>query len=253
MAEKGDCLRGKYNLTKILETPQGKREFNEYHFTVSAPHYDFVTRALSFGQDKKWKRMMVEMLPSWPSPYCCDLACGTGDLTLALAAKYPNGHVVGLDLTQAMLDLAQKRHVPHHVKFQRSDMVSLPYPNETVDIVTGGYALRNAPDLPLVLDEIYRVTKPGGMAAFLDFSKPKNKALQILQVWLLKIWGSLWGLLLHGDPRIHGYISASLKTYPNRDQMQTLLTNHGFDIVMTRRFFFGMTEIITIQKANLRL
>ena len=119
-----------------------------------------------------------------------------------------------------------------------------------MDIVTGGYALRNAPDLCVVLEEISRVLKPGGIAAFLDFSKPKNKILQALHVWILKIWGGLWGLLLHGNTHIHGYIAASLKNYPNRDQLQYLLTQHGFIILTTRRFFLGMTEIITVQKSG---
>ena len=85
-----------------LADPGRKRELNVDLFRVVAPRYDAVTRVLSFGRDRRWKARMVESLPPVKAPRCLDLACGTGDLSFLLAARYPDGQIVGLDLTEAI-------------------------------------------------------------------------------------------------------------------------------------------------------
>ena len=83
--------------------------YNTQLFAEVAPRYDFITRALSFGRDRAWKRDLIAALPDTAAPVCLDLACGTGDLAQALARRYPGATVVGLDLTASMLDLAVQR------------------------------------------------------------------------------------------------------------------------------------------------
>ena len=231
-----------------LSTPARKREFNEQHFAVSAPRYDLATRLLSLGQDAKWKRHLINALPPLNHPFCLDLACGTGDITFALAERFPQGRIEGLDITPAMLDIARRRNRYQHVALVQKEMCPLDYPDYCADLIVGGYALRNAPDLKHMLAEIHRVLKPGGMGAFLDFSKPKSRVLQSVEYWLLKMWGSICGLLLHGDVRVHGYISASLKAYPDRDRLQHLLRELGFEILGRKRFLLGITEVMVIRK-----
>jgi len=92
-----------------LADPIRKRELNEQLFSVVAPRYDAVTRVLSFDRDRVWKARMVAALPPVTAPVCLDLACGTGDISFLLAAKYPDGQVLGLDLTEAMLERARAR------------------------------------------------------------------------------------------------------------------------------------------------
>ncbi len=239
-------------LSKIgnnLSTPVLKRQFNELHFTISAPHYDLATRVLSFGQDVKWKRFLIEALPPLKNPVCLDLACGTGDITFNLAKKFPQGRIEGIDITQPMLDIARRRNSYQHVTLVQKEMCPLDYPDRYADLISGGYALRNAPDLKHALAEIHRVLKPCGTAAFLDFSKPENKVLQNIEYWLLKMWGGFWGLLLHRDLRVHGYISASLKAYPSREQLQKILREMGFEILTCKRFFLGITQVMILQKS----
>ncbi len=147
-----------------LETPDKKRLYNRCVFTEIAPRYDFITRALSFGRDPAWKRDLVASLPPGDAPVCVDLACGTGDIAFLLARKYPRGSVTGVDLTPAMLDLAGKRNHFSNVRFVNQDMVRLDLADASVDIVTGGYALRNAPDLTSAVAEIRRIMKNSGPA-----------------------------------------------------------------------------------------
>jgi demethylmenaquinone methyltransferase/2-methoxy-6-polyprenyl-1,4-benzoquinol methylase len=116
------------------------------------------------------------------------------------------------------------------------------------DIVTGGYALRNAPNLEGALIEIRRVMKPGAIAAFLDFSKPPNHFLQKIKGMLLKLWGGFWGLLLHRNPQLYTYIAESLKQYPDRNALKQLIIKLGFTNIRSRKHFLGFAETIFFQK-----
>lgn len=170
-----------------LKKPETKKYYNEQVFSEIAPRYDFITRALSLWRDAAWKRDLIAALPVKKNPVCLDLACGTGDIAFLLAEKYPQGQIIGLDITEPMLEISRSRNSYANVDFTNQDMSQLEFETNSIDVVTGGYALRNAPDLSIVIKEIHRVLKPGGTAAILDFSKPANKTGQMFEYWLLKI------------------------------------------------------------------
>jgi demethylmenaquinone methyltransferase/2-methoxy-6-polyprenyl-1,4-benzoquinol methylase len=204
---------------------------------------------MSLGRDGAWKKALVNSLPDFPSPLCVDLACGTGDLSFLLAEKYPGGRIVGLDLSGPMIDLARERNRCGNVRFARMDMSAPGFSAGTVDVVTGGYALRNATELGPVLDEVRRILKPGGVAAFLDFAKPATRFLQAPERWLLAAWCGFWGLALHADPGIHGgYIASSLSSFPDRSMLRELIVSRGLEPVSSRRFFLGITELFVFRK-----
>ena len=231
-----------------LTTADKKRYFNEQMFTEIAPRYDFITRALSFWRDAAWKRELVAQLPRQDTPRGLDLACGTGDIAFLLAEKYPRGDIIGIDITERMLVLARRRNTRPNVAFRNEDMGRLTLETSSVDIVTGGYALRNAPDLEATLDEINRVMRPGGSAAFLDFSRPASRVAEQMQYLVLKFWTGLWGLLLHGNHEVYSYIAESLRRFPDRVQLRRLLHDKGFTVEQTRLHFFGVTELIVVRK-----
>ena len=231
-----------------IDSPESKKAFNEEHFNEAARHYDFATKAMSLGRDLAWKRHLVKALPEHASPCCVDLACGTGDVTFMVAEKYPQGQVTGIDLTPAMLELAEKKNTFRHVQFQQGDMGALNFADGCVDIITGSYAVRNAPDLKPALLEIQRILKPGGTLALLDFSKPGRCWFQALQYGILKYWCGFWGLLLHGNPEVHSYIAASLRAYPDRDALHRLVVDSGFAIRYSRHFYLGTLELLVLEK-----
>lgn len=233
-----------------LAVPDQKQDFNRALFAEVAPKYDFITKALSFGRDAAWKRALIAGLPNRDAPVCLDLACGTGDITRLLAERYPKGRVIGLDLTPAMLGIADRRTDAFNVEYLEGSMAALPIDDAGVDLVTGGYALRNAPDLNQTLDEIARVLKPGGTAAFLDFSKPRNPAGQALGHAALKCWGGFWGLVLHGNPDVYGYIADSLKLYPDRTALGERFAARGLELKGSRRFMGGLLENVSFQKRS---
>ncbi len=231
-----------------IHYPKGKLIYNEELFTEIAPKYDFITRALSFGADDAWKDELVDKLPGINRPRCLDLACGTGDITFRLANKYPAGFVVGLDLTKDMLARAQFRNLYSNIWFVANDMCRTGFDDNSFDIVTGGYALRNAPDIKKALTEIWRVMKFGGTGAFLDFSKPANAAFAKLENALLKIWGSFWGLVLHGNAEVYTYIAESLKQFPDCEKLKQYLKETGFGNIRSKKHFYGIIEIIIFEK-----
>ena len=245
-------MPNKYPQLKIrnldLLNPKDKLLFNKRLFTVVAPVYRFVTNALSFGRDSAWKRKFIQCLPAMKNPQCLDLACGTGDITGLLAEKYSSGSIVGLDINEKMLTLAKTKAAFSNIRFVLGDMSHTGFENDRFDLITGGYALRNAPCITETLKEIFRILQPGGYCALLDFSKSHRPWLQAVSLSLLTIWGGLWGLILHGNPAIYAYIAKSLQYFPDRVALKILLAETGFKNISSRLLFFGFLEIITFEK-----
>ncbi len=233
------------NIRAGIQTPDEKRAYNSGLFTRVAREYDGATRAMSLGRDQTWKRRLVAALPPLPAPRCVDLACGTGDVTLALARRFERGEIVGIDLTAAMVEVARERCPQANVKFLVKDMCRTGIEDGWADVVTGSYALRNAPVLDDALTEIRRLLKPGGWAAFLDFAKPPARWRQSLQIPLLKFWGGFWGWLLHGGPE-HAYIAESLRQFPDRVALRERFTRQRFRLHHARPCFGGMLEILVL-------
>jgi demethylmenaquinone methyltransferase/2-methoxy-6-polyprenyl-1,4-benzoquinol methylase len=239
----------RYRLSDFdLRIPASKREYNRRLFRAVAPRYEAVTRLLSFGWDAFWKRALVRRLPRRRAARVLDLACGTGDLTMLLARRYRDGEVSGVDLSPAMLARARRRRGAEGLRFRLGDLGRLPFPSGHFDVVTGGYALRNAPSLSVALQEVQRVLKPGGTAAFLDFSKSPHRLLQRAQIRLLGLWGSIWGWLLHRNPEVYGYIAETLELFPDRARFEALLAGFGFRRVRTRLAAWGFVSLTFCSK-----
>src|SRR5512134_649519 len=231
-----------------VRAPGRKRLFNERHFGEAASRYDFATKAMSLGRDAAWKRALVAALPERPAPACVDLACGTGDVAFLLAERYPGGTVTGVDIAAPMLERARARNRFPNVRFGSGDMGALPFPDGSVDIVTGSYALRNAAELRVALSEVRRVLASDGVMAVLDFSRPESPLLQKVQYLLLRGWCGLWGLLLHGTSEVHGYVAESLEVFPDRRRFARILREEGFEVAFSRRFLLGITEILLLRR-----
>src|SRR5438067_12266101 len=142
-----------------IATRDGKRRYVRALFATIADRYDFITVALSYGQDRRWKRRLIDLASPRRGSRALDLATGTGDLAFALAAR--GARVVGLDITLRMIDLARAQCDRGLVRFLVGDMLALPFPHASFDIVTTGYGLRNVPDLAGPNDEIGRVLAAG--------------------------------------------------------------------------------------------
>lgn len=221
----------KLNLKEHISSKEKKQSYVTQMFAIIAPRYDFITSFLSFGMDRGWKRILVNMLELKGNEKVLDLACGTGDITFALGEKLPSGQAVGLDITQEMIDIANNKRVERktgNVSFQCGDIMKLPFADASFDHVTCGYALRNVPDVEGALIEIRRVLKPGGRFCSLDFAHPNNLLYRWAYIKYLIVVGSATGIALHGDADIYRYIPESLKLYPGQQKVEEMMTRLGF-------------------------
>lgn len=236
----------KLDLIEHLSSKEKKQRYVNRLFETIAPRYDFFTKLMSYGMDGGWKRELVEMAKLRGDETTLDLACGTGDIAFAVANHLAGGQTAGLDITQGMLDIANRRRHqggPANVSFSRGDIMSLPFAHGTFDCVTGGYALRNVPDIPGALKEVKRVLKPGGRFLSLDFGHPSNKTYRWLYLKYLSVVGSVVGLAMHGDADTYRYISESLKRYPGQQGVREMMHSAGFVETGFREFGGGIIAI----------
>jgi demethylmenaquinone methyltransferase/2-methoxy-6-polyprenyl-1,4-benzoquinol methylase len=205
-------------------------------FSTIAPRYDFFTRVFSYGMDRRWKRRGVEMAGLPERAVVLDLASGTGDFSRLVTERRPQARTVAVDLTERMLRLARASGVNSAVC---ADATTLPFAEHTFDCVFIGYGLRNFPDLNSALREIERVTRPGGLLVTLDFFLPSNPLLRTLFLSHLYLQGAIFGLLLHGRPRVYTYIPDSLRSFVSMQEFAGRLKNFGYASVQARAFIFG--------------
>ena len=237
-------------LRAAISTPDGKRRFVRRLFATIADDYDFITRFLSYGQDRRWKRRLVDLAAPCRSDRVLDLACGTGDVLFALAQHCRIA--TGLDITYRMLQLAGSRaptvRAPGLVA---GDMHSLPFHDARFQLVTTGYGLRNVSDLRSALAEVHRVLVPGGRFLSLDFNRPANRIVRAFYLAYLTVVGSALGLILHRDPSTYRYIPESIRLYPGAGEVGRLMAELGFVEIRVVPLLRGLMAIHVGKKRGL--
>ena len=187
-------------------------------FARIARRYDFLNDLQSFGLHRLWKRRVVRLAQIKSGDRALDLCCGTGDISFALARG--GAATTGLDFSAQMLEVAAQRQSANsklkikNLKFIQGDAQQLPFPENSFDIVTVGYGLRNITSWERGLDEMWRVARPGARLIVLDFGKPANALWRGLYFAHLKMSVPLMGWLFCGDASAYAYILESLKHYP---------------------------------------
>jgi demethylmenaquinone methyltransferase/2-methoxy-6-polyprenyl-1,4-benzoquinol methylase len=236
-------------LDEAFDSPERKREYVRRLFATIADRYDLITGLLSYGQDRRWKARLVREARVSASDVVLDLACGTGDIALAIAALGPQ-RVIGLDITFRMLEIATRKSV--QVSWMAGDMTALPLGDATADLVTTGYGLRNLPDLDAGLSEIARVLRPGGRFVSLDFNRPDSPFVRGPYLTYLTAVGSILGWALHGDPDCYRYIPASIMRYPGARDVAARLRRLGFHDVRVTPLLGGLMSLHVARRSHLR-
>jgi demethylmenaquinone methyltransferase / 2-methoxy-6-polyprenyl-1,4-benzoquinol methylase len=188
-------------------------------FASIARRYDLINDLQSFGLHRWWKHRVIKLAAAQPGRRALDLCCGTGDLALALAQR--GVETTGLDFSPQMLAIAKNRSRGQHpqsagrnLQFIQGDAQQIPFPDNSFDIVTVGYGLRNLTIWETGLAEMVRVGRPGARLIVLDFGKPANLLWRKIYFTHLKCSVPLIGLLFCGNAQAYAYILESLKHYP---------------------------------------
>jgi ubiquinone/menaquinone biosynthesis methyltransferase len=215
-------------LGDALDSPEGKRRYARRLFATIADRYDLITVLLSFGRDRAWKRRLAAMTGAGPDTRALDLACGTGDLAFAVARR--GARVIGLDVTFRMIQLARaKPQSTQRLAFLVGDMMDLPFPAASFDLITTGYGIRNVPQFAQAIAEMHRVLRPGGLLLSLDFNRPSNPLVRAVYLTYLTVVGSTLGWVLHRDPDTYRYIPASIRRYPGAPAIAAMMQRTGFE------------------------
>ncbi len=237
-------------LRRALSSADTKASYVRRLFHTIADRYDLITRLLSFGRDRHWKRRLTALADPRPGLTALDLACGTGDIAFELAWR--GAQVTGLDITHRMLQLAQRKTSPsRRVQFVTGDMMALPFADVSFDLVTTGYGIRNVPRIEPALAEIRRVLKPGGLLLSLDFDRPANPVVRAIYLGYLTLVGSALGWALHRDPDTYRYIPESIRRYPGSAGVATMLARDGFTDARVIPLLGGFMAINLARRAKI--
>jgi demethylmenaquinone methyltransferase / 2-methoxy-6-polyprenyl-1,4-benzoquinol methylase len=239
-----------------LDDPDIRQRYVTAVFDLVAPRYDVFTRWFSFGMDHAWKREVAALAAAAVAPHrrvtiAADLASGTGDIAFALSRD--GRVVVGLDVSREMLARATARaRATDGVapRLAAGDMMAVPLADASVDVVTVGYGLRNAPRLDSALDEIARVLRPGGHVVTLDFCKPANPVWRRVFLGYLAVAGAAYGWAWHREPAAYGYIPRSIERFVTAGELTAALERRGFDVYHVSKKLFGGICVHAATKAK---
>lgn len=208
-----------------------KQAWVDWLFSRVARRYDLGNDLMSLGWHTRWKRRLVEMAAVPRGARVLDLATGTGDVALMIAAADPTAQIVGTDINPDMLALAEAKQPPGlpNLRWQVADATALPFPDGAFDVVLCAYAGRGFPDWEAVLREVHRVLAPGGRFLNLDFARPPARWWDgVYRGWMV-VSGAILGALLHGNPVTYVYIPVSMRSYPGQRWLAERMRAVGFE------------------------
>lgn len=220
-------------------------------FATIAPRYDCINDLQSLGLHRRWKQRLAQLAKVQPGDCAIDLCCGTGDISFALAKC--GAKVTGLDFSKEMLAVAETRAaVPHSTfrtpQFIQGNAQKLPFADESFDIVTVGYGLRNLASWEAGIGEMVRVAKPGARLLVLDFGKPQNGLWRAVYFGYLRLCVPVFGLLFCGKASAYAYILESLKHYPAQRGIEARMREAGLTNVRVENILGGAMSINLGQK-----
>ena len=185
---------------------------------------------ISFKQHKKWRDDIMARMNVQEGDKALDVCCGTADWTIALAnAVGPAGEVTGLDFSEGMLEAGRPKVQAYpNVKLIQGNAMELPFPDNTFDVVTIGFGLRNVPDYLTVLKEMNRVLKPGGMIACLETSQTEIPVYRQLFRFYFKFIMPLFGKIFAKSYQEYSWLQESADDFPGMKELAQLFTEAGF-------------------------
>lgn len=222
---------------KPYNSDHGKTEEVEQMFDSIAPAYDFMNKAMSFGLHRKWRDKALdavqEEVQSAAPLKILDVACGTGDVAFELLNRFPNAQVTGVDLSEGMLKIAEEKkdsliaQARDRVKFEKGNCLHLDYTDDSFDLVTVAYGVRNFEDLPAGLREMQRVLRPGGRICIIELSEPEKGIAKALYRFYSRCLIPIAGRVVSGDSRAYSYLPESIAAAPQRYDMVKLMQKAG--------------------------
>lgn len=216
-------------------------------FARIARRYDLANRLLSGGMDVWWRKRLVSKVRAQSPRQLLDLATGSGDVAFALAQGVPTAELItGADFCAPMLAEAYEKKrrnpPPRAVSFQPADILALPFGDESFDVITISFGLRNLADRDRGLREMHRVLRPGGRLFILEFSQPHRWFRGIYFFYLRHVLPRVAGFITR-DRAAYEYLNATISAFPDRDALAQEIGRAGFRHVTARPMTLGIVAL----------
>ena len=224
-----------------------KKKFVGDVFTSVAKNYDVMNDAMSFGMHRLWKKILVELASIGEDDFILDIASGTGDISKLISKEYPNTNIFMSDINYEMLDEGRNRAIDEsfsrNCHFCQLSGEELPFKDNTFDVITVGFGLRNFTNKEKGLKEMKRCLKKNGKLLVLEFSKPINPVFSKIYDWYsFNILPKL-GSLLANDSDSYQYLAESIRMHPDQDKLKNMMLSSGLS---NCKFFNLLNGIVAI-------
>ncbi len=229
----------------------GKKEQVRQMFDNISSNYDGLNRVITFGIDLKWRRKVVKAVVDHKAVRAIDIATGTGDLAVQMAAKGVQS-VTGLDISPGMLEFGRKKvkdnGLENKVEMILGDSENLPFDDNLFDAATVAFGVRNFEHLETGLAEIYRILKKGGLLVILETSVPTKSPFKQFYRFHTRYVLPFVGRLFSRDRSAYAYLSESASVFPHGEEFNNILRKIGFIAIENRPQTFGVATIYTAIK-----
>ncbi len=231
--------------------PDTKTQRVQHLFERVASRYDLMNDVMSGGLHRLWKQEMIRALSPQPNQTILDVAGGTGDIAFGILKTQPSAKVMVCDLTPGMMGVGQQRALPSYkssLQWVCGDAAHLPLPDNSVDVYTIAFGLRNVTDMQGALTEAHRVLKPHGHFLCLEFSQVKYPVLdKLYEIYSFKLLPK-FGQWIARDQAAYQYLVESIKRFPNQELLKHKITEAGFTSVTYQNFSAGIAALHSAYK-----
>lgn len=230
----------------ILPPIEEKRSYVQRMFTDIAPRYDLMNRLMTLGQDRIWRRTVVDLCELPRYGRLLDVATGTGDIGYEALKGDLSLDVVGVDLTREMMIRGRGKAGELAFPFATADALSLPFADNSFDAATSGFMMRNVVDIRAAFAEQARVVKPGGRVVCLEITLPKAPVFgPLFRVYFFKIV-PLIGSVVTGQRKAYTYLPHSALKFPQPPQLAEIMRSAGLRDVRYRLAMPGVAGVGTV-------
>ncbi|MGC4376287.1 demethylmenaquinone methyltransferase [Fictibacillus sp. Mic-4] len=222
---------------------QPKEERVHSVFEKISKQYDFMNNIISFNQHTRWRKDTMRRMNVKEGDKALDVCCGTGDWSIALSqAVGETGKVVGLDFSRNMLKVGQEKIDKlqlKNVELRYGNAMELPFEDNSFDVVTIGFGLRNVPDYFQAVKEMHRVVKPGGKVVCLETSQITTPVIKQCFNFYFSVVMPFIGKLFARSYNEYSWLQESAGEFLNREELKELFEKAGFVSVVVKPYSFG--------------
>lgn len=220
-----------------------KRAFTRDLFSRISTHYELTNVVMSVGQVGLWRRRVAREVELSPGAWVLDVATGEGGLARALAHRWPEARIVGLDFTAEMLRMAQARSDGETIHWTEGDALQIPFRDRFFEAVVNGFMLRNVTDVEATLAEQARVLRPAGRLICLEMTWPHNPLFRpLFQLYFFGVV-PLLGWLITGEMDAYRYLPRSVKAFMAPEELAETMERVGLEQVTYRKLSFGTVTL----------